>query len=85
MPKFEPLLGKPLKPQLWMEEVEKTFSALEMPENKKVEYASFLLIGTTNNWWLSAKRNIRGAITWAMFQQAFYAKYFPKSTKNQLL
>ena len=64
VPKFEPQLGKPLQPQLWMEEVEKTFSALEIPDNKKVEYASYLFTGVANNWWLSAKRNIRGVITW---------------------
>ena len=85
VPKFEPQLGKPLQPQLWMEEVEKTFSALGTPDNKKVEYASYLLTGVANNWWLSAKRNIRGVITWEVFQQAFYAEYFPESVRNQML
>ena len=85
VPKFEPKLGKPLEPQLWMEEVEKTFSALDIPEEKKVEYATFLLTGTANNWWLSTKRNLGGAVTWERFQQAFYAEYFPESVRNQML
>ena len=63
VPKFEPQLGKSLEPQLWMEEVEKAFSTLEITKNKKVEYASYLLIGVANNWWLSAKRNIWEVIT----------------------
>ena len=47
--KFEPHIGKPLEAQLWIEEVEKTFAALDIPDNKKVEYASYLLIGRANN------------------------------------
>jgi len=61
--KFKPQPGKPLEAQLWMEEVEKTFAALDIPEQKKVEFASYLLIGRANNWWLSTKRLMAGVVT----------------------
>src|SRR5262249_13079710 len=43
MNNFELEPGRLLDAQLWMEEVEKTFAALDIPENKKVEYVSYML------------------------------------------
>ena len=83
--KFEPHIGKPLEAQLWIEEVEKTFAALDIPDNKKVEYASYLLIGRANNWWMSTRRHMTGAITWETFKQAFYKEFFPDSVKQNML
>src|SRR5262249_51248990 len=85
VPKFEPVPGKPLGAQMWIEEIEKTFSALEIPEFKKVEYASYMLTGRANDWWSSTRRHMTGAITWQVFQQAFFREFFPDSLKQKML
>ena len=75
--KFEPVPGKPLEAQMWMDEVEKTFAALDIPENKKVEHASFLLTGRANNWWLSTERHMSNIINLVDVPAGLLQRVFP--------
>jgi hypothetical protein len=85
VPKFEPAPSKPPEAQVWMDEAEKTFAALDIPENKRVEYASYLLTGRANNWWMSSRRHMPEVVTWQMFQQAFFMEFLPDSAKQKML
>ena len=49
VPKFYPEVGKHLEAEWWVEGIEKTFTALEVPENKKVDYAAYVLTGHANS------------------------------------
>src|SRR5262249_36194005 len=85
MNNFELEPGRLLDAQLWMEEVEETFAALDISENKTVEYVSYMLTGKANNWWMRARRNMAREITLEMFQQAFFREFFPDNMKQKVL
>ena len=77
-PKFygEP---NPDKADLWMQEIEKIFEALHCPNNVKVDYATYLLLGDAEYWWKGVKQALiaeRREITWEIFHGRFLDKYF---------
>ena len=37
---------------MWLAEVEKIFKVMGCPEEHKVNYATFLLVGEAENWWM---------------------------------
>ncbi|KAF3785724.1 hypothetical protein EJ110_NYTH27172 [Nymphaea thermarum] len=45
--------GNPDKAKEWIEEVERIFGLLKMPEEDEVNYGSYLLKGDAKNWWQS--------------------------------
>ncbi|XP_016199536.1 uncharacterized protein LOC107640536 [Arachis ipaensis] len=73
-------------------EVDKWFQALEhalltqhVPYDKFVEYATYQLVGEAQQWWQGERRlrhqqNVN--ITWALFEEAFYRKYFHGSLRE---
>ena len=81
VPKFYPEASKHMKAKWWVEEIEKTFAALEVLENKKVDYTAYVLRGDVNSWWSSTKSIARGPMTWDQFKQAFYVKFFPENVR----
>ena len=85
VPKFYPAAGKHLEAEWWVEEIEKTFTALEVPEHKKVDYATYVLRGDANDWWTSTRNMAGGPMTWGQFKQAFYLKFFPANVRQQML
>ena len=85
VPKFYPEAGKHLEAEWWVEEIEKTFTALEVPEHKKVDYATYVLREDANNWWSSTRNMAGGPMTWDQFKQAFYMKFFPANIRQQML
>lgn len=65
--------------------MEKIFSTLICIEQQKVAFATYMLEVDAEFWWADAKRLLEGAqtaITWDIFKDALYQKYFPDFFKN---
>ena len=74
------------KARLWIQELEKLFEALQMPDNQKVVCAVYMLREEAENWWENTRPRLvigGAAITWAIFRENFLGKYFPESVRNQ--
>ncbi|KAF3780959.1 hypothetical protein EJ110_NYTH37887 [Nymphaea thermarum] len=71
------------KAKQWIEEIERIFVLLEMPEENKVNYGTYLLKGNALDWWKSTLE-IRFAgqpsLSWMQFRDSFLDTYYP----NQL-
>ena len=70
----------------WIMWVEKIFVALGYFKEQKVVMIIFRLEGEVEHWWRMTKAGleVRGKpLTWANFLEAFYAKYFPDSVRDQ--
>ncbi|KAF3774409.1 hypothetical protein EJ110_NYTH53161 [Nymphaea thermarum] len=70
----------------WIEEVERIFRLLKVPEEDRVKYGSYLLKGDAKNWWQSTSE-IRFAgqesITWKQFRDSFFSTYFPVYARDK--
>lgn len=53
-------------------------------DKQRVVLATFVLQGEVDNWWEAKAHLLRRPITWKMFVDAFYEKYFPRSIANQI-
>ncbi|XP_052724121.1 uncharacterized protein LOC128193959 [Vigna angularis] len=74
----------PDEAEYWVQEIEKIFEAISCPKDKKVIFATFLLIGEAEYWWSGFKRLMesnREVVTWENFKDKFLEKYFPSHTK----
>ncbi|XP_027356790.1 uncharacterized protein LOC113866100 [Abrus precatorius] len=75
--------------ELWIREIEKIFLTMSYAEERKVLYATYMLIGDAEMWWHGARAMLeaRGeVITWAVFRSSFLGKFFPShvcATKEQ--
>ncbi|XP_015934895.1 uncharacterized protein LOC107460978 [Arachis duranensis] len=63
----------------WFRAVERALLNEHVPYDKFVEYATYQLVGEAQQWWQGERRlrhqqNVN--ITWALFGEAFYRKYF---------
>nr|KYP38781.1 Transposon Ty3-I Gag-Pol polyprotein [Cajanus cajan] len=75
----------PEKAELWIKEIEKIFRAMNCPDNQKVNYAVFMLVGEAEYWWDSTRRLLEGGgiiITWKVFRAKFFEKYFPNDVRR---
>ncbi|XP_073219686.1 uncharacterized protein [Cicer arietinum] len=73
-----------IKADLWLQEIKKIFEILHCPDNAKVEYATYLMIGEAEYWWRGAKKMMETnheELTWEAFKNKFLEKYFPKSAR----
>ena len=62
--------------------MEKVFSVLAYIDYQKVAFATYMLEVDTEFWWNGIKRLLEDSqmdITWEVFKEAFYHKYFPTS------
>ncbi|KAF3771469.1 hypothetical protein EJ110_NYTH60339 [Nymphaea thermarum] len=70
----------------WIEEVERIFRLLKVPEEDRVNYGSYLLKGDAKNWWQSTSE-IRFAgqesITWKQYKDSFFNTYFPVYARDK--
>ncbi|XP_038902429.1 uncharacterized protein LOC120089074 [Benincasa hispida] len=65
----------------WRTEIETIFRHMNIPEEQKVNYATFMLRGDAKFWWESTQRTIKSTVSWQQFNQAFYNKYFPLTVR----
>ena len=65
--------------------MEKVFSVLAYTNHQKVAFATYMLEAEAEFWWNSLKWLIEESqtnISWEVFKDAFYQKYFPTSVQN---
>ena len=84
-PEFYGDSSDPTVAENWVTEVEKSFAAFSVPEEMKMPLAEFQLKKLANDWWVSEKASQRGVVNWAGFKALFYQKYFPQSTRDEML
>ncbi|KAF3795143.1 hypothetical protein EJ110_NYTH05735 [Nymphaea thermarum] len=74
------------KEKQWIEEVERIFVLLKMPEEDKVNYDTYLLKGDVTDWWQSTLE-IRYAgqqsISWKQFRDSFFNTYYPVHARDK--
>ena len=70
----------------WVRQIEKIFGVLECTTEQRVTLATYMLEGEAELWWKSARRLLEARdlhLTWELFVETFYDKYFPENVKNQ--
>ncbi|CAH9082454.1 unnamed protein product [Cuscuta europaea] len=60
----------------WIKKVKDASRDMQITPDVKLTVASRLLEGIASTWWESVERKYRGTITWANFEQKFYAQYY---------
>ena len=75
----------PVEARAWLKEMEKSFEILQIAEEQKTVFATYMLKGEANFWWES-KKNLEeeGVVTWERFSKLFLDKYFPKYMEGQM-
>ncbi|XP_039139008.1 uncharacterized protein LOC120276350 [Dioscorea cayenensis subsp. rotundata] len=72
--------------EYWVKQIERTFRAMQSPDEDKVRLASYMLRNSAALWFERELR-LKGEDafkTWEQFKEAFYAKYFPLSRRAQM-
>jgi len=72
--------------QTWLHELEKIFHALQCDEADKETFIAYALSEDAKNWWDGIRRRLEvegTAIIWALFQEWFLKKYFPKDIQEK--
>ncbi|XP_038977887.1 uncharacterized protein LOC108511168 [Phoenix dactylifera] len=88
--KFAPSAFKgtsnPLEAETWLNEMKKVFNALRCPDEDRVTFATFMLLGEADIWW-NVERGKMGqnttSLTWEGFKEIFRDKYVPQSVRRQ--
>ncbi|KAL4643006.1 hypothetical protein ACB092_02G061200 [Castanea dentata] len=77
----------PTEAESWIMQMEKIFDVIGCTEVQKVSFASFMLKGEAEHWWRSTKKTLPleedEILTWSIFLEAFYEKYFPESVRDE--
>ncbi|KAJ4982228.1 hypothetical protein NE237_033065 [Protea cynaroides] len=77
----------PLWPAHWIDEMERNFLMMTITEEEKVLCATFMLKGDAHHWWKSTRTYLltkHALLTWAIYKEAFFEKYFPRSFKDSM-
>jgi hypothetical protein len=76
--------ANPLEAEDWITAMEKAFDAMECTNKEKVAYAVYMLKSSAFEWWDAHKKSYPEdiEISWGLFKDAFYKKYFPESVKR---
>jgi len=68
----------------WIREVKKIFRATSSPEDKKLVFATYLLNGEAEFWWMGAQQMMETRVevlNWESFKVKFLEKYFSDSAR----
>jgi hypothetical protein len=78
--------ANPLESEDWLKEVEKIFDVMHCPDEEKVTLAIFMLQGGASDWWRVHKNKYTEGfvVTWKIFKDEFYRKYFPESVQRKM-
>ncbi|KAL3747487.1 hypothetical protein ACJRO7_016298 [Eucalyptus globulus] len=77
----------PLAAERWIKKIDGIFEAEEVPEGRKVKFATQYLEGEAEFWWDGMKPSLGGRdviISWEDFKNAFNAQFFPKSFQAKM-
>ena len=68
-------------------QMEKIFDVVGCTKVQKVSFTSFMMKGEAKHWWRSTKKTLPPVedeiLTWTIFLDAFYEKYFPENVPNE--
>ncbi|XP_024171653.1 uncharacterized protein LOC112177603 [Rosa chinensis] len=76
----------PVEAQRWLDRMERVFSQMDLPEDRKVNLAVQFLEDTAWHWWtdvVNDPTNV-GPMTWDMFKAHFYGRYFSDAHLNRM-
>ncbi|KAJ4982094.1 hypothetical protein NE237_032931 [Protea cynaroides] len=71
----------------WIDEMERNFLMMTITEEEKVLCATFMLKGDAHHWWKSSWDYLltkHAQLTWAVYKEAFFEKYFPRSFRDSM-
>ena len=72
-----------LEAEHWLKEVKKILDVLEVPEERRVSLASFMLRDEADSWWDMVKRTHDVPhMGWTQFEELPLAKYFPEAMRR---
>ncbi|KAL3749910.1 hypothetical protein ACJRO7_010955 [Eucalyptus globulus] len=77
----------PLAAERWIKKIDGIFEAEEVPEDRKVKFATQYQEGEAKFWWDGMKPSLGGRdviISWEDFKKAFNAQFFPKSFQAKM-
>ncbi|CAM0954182.1 unnamed protein product [Alopecurus aequalis] len=76
--------SNPLEAEDWIVAMEKAFDAMDCTDNERVSFATYMLQSSAFEWWDAHRKCYEQGlqITWKLFKEAFYQKYFPESVKR---
>nr|KYP38934.1 Transposon Ty3-G Gag-Pol polyprotein [Cajanus cajan] len=69
----------------WIRELEKIFTVLGCPPDRRLAYAVCMLVGEAEHWWRGTYQMLaaRGVtVDWECFRTVFIEKYFPESVRH---
>ncbi|XP_016168662.1 uncharacterized protein LOC107611223 [Arachis ipaensis] len=75
----------PTEADNWFQAVERALQTQHVPYDQFVEYATYQLVGEAQQWWQGEHRLLHQQnmdITWTLFQEAFYKRYFHESIRE---
>ena len=72
----------PIKAEGWIIELEKAFAACQVPEDRKVDLAIYLMKQDAYNWWMLNSEEFVRPILWNTFKDAFFLKYIPSTVRE---
>jgi len=64
----------------WLRECEKIFRVLACTEAQQLSFATFLLVGDAEYWWMGMQQQMQTCqeeVNWTNFRTRFLEKYFP--------
>jgi len=74
----------PIELEDWIRGMEKIFTVVEAPEEKKVNLGTFYLTGEVDIWWSTVKDKLQGPeLTWTKFLEELRAKFYPITVQRQ--
>ncbi|XP_057976156.1 uncharacterized protein LOC131163583 [Malania oleifera] len=79
--------SNPIIVENWVQKTEKILKVPHCTDEQKVLYATFQLVGEAERWWtamslLEDKRADPSGMTWSLFKEVFFKRYFPASTRD---
>jgi hypothetical protein len=76
--------SNPLEAEDWMVAMEKAFDAMDCTDTERVSFATYMLQSSAFEWWDAHSKSYEQdiQITWKIFKEDFYQKYFPESVKR---
>ncbi|KAL3734568.1 hypothetical protein ACJRO7_023855 [Eucalyptus globulus] len=77
----------PLTTERWIKKIDGIFEVEEVPEDRKVKFATQYLEGEAEFWWDGMKPSLGGRdviISWEDFKKAFNAQFFSKSFQAKM-
>jgi len=68
----------------WIREMEKIFTVVEVPKEKRINIGTYYLTGEADIWWNTMKDKLVGSeFTWNKFLSELRAKFYPVVVQRQ--